>query len=162
MECCSILSLTSAEVDATSVAGQDVGAHVCQASPVPALSATRLEIPMGWPFHNTHVVRLQILRRQSRRVWAGIILLENDVSVSVGKRNNHRCQDFIFVALGVEIPVDDYQICLPVMANTRPHHNRPSAESVCLFDASVTITLTGTTVNKNTSIRSLQGEYGLI
>ena len=49
LECCSILSLTSAEVDATSVAGQDVGAHVCQASPVPALSAIRLEIPMAIP-----------------------------------------------------------------------------------------------------------------
>ena len=34
----------SVEIDATPVAGQEVGAHVCQAGPILALSATSLEI----------------------------------------------------------------------------------------------------------------------
>ena len=56
-----------------------------------------------------------------------------------------------FHLLSVEIPVDDYQICLPVMANAHPHHNQTSAESACLFDASICLTLIGTTLNKYTS-----------
>ena len=43
----------------------------------------------GWPFHNIHVIYLQILRCQLCRVWAGIVLLENDV-----KWNNHQCQNW--------------------------------------------------------------------
>ena len=49
LECCSILALMPAEVNAMSVAGQDLGAHVCQAGPIPALSGTSLEILMAIP-----------------------------------------------------------------------------------------------------------------
>ena len=42
----------SVEIGATPVAGQEVGAHVCQAGPIPALSATSLKISKDIPEHS--------------------------------------------------------------------------------------------------------------
>ena len=51
-----------------------------------------------------------------------------------------------------KISVDDNQICLVGIANSRPHHNRPSTTSVDLFYTRVTETLAGTAVNARTSV----------
>ena len=97
-----------------------------------------------------------------RAVWAGIVLLETGVTISVDVRNDHRCQNFIPVALSVKISIDDNQIYLASIAYSHPHHNRSTTKCVGLLDTRVAEALAGTAVNARTSVGSLQGESSLI
>ena len=82
---------------------------------------------IGGPGKNIHLLLLQILLNSTSCVWSGVVLLQNNAGiVTLQKRDNNRCKDFISISGCIEVAINNDQLSSVSGSDATPHHDGPA------------------------------------
>ena len=88
------------------------------------------------PLHPRHSLLLQVFRDDPRSVWAGIIILEDGVWSEIAQVwDDHWPKNVVPISLGVQVSINDDQLCLPLSRNATPHHDTAPSKRCDSIDA---------------------------
>ena len=90
---------------------------------------------------------------------------KSDIGIILKQRDNVPRKNFISVALGIQIPIDNGEISAKAMCNARPDQDRippPPHKKISFKYATVRITFIASTVYSNPAITSMNGKPRLV
>ena len=106
-----------------------------------------------WPWQDVEMLPIQEVSADLSCVGSGVVLHKfRELTMSPEKRHNDRLEDFIDVPMGIQVPVNDDELCPMLVSHSSPHHDRARTKAVYLGDTAVTVTASVSSPDSCTTI----------
>ena len=109
------------------------------------------------PIHHQHILMSKKIHDETHNVWSSIVLQKAHVlSLTTDEGQCVRSNNLLWVAVCIQIVINNDQGC-PVMGwNTTPHHHTPTAKHTSLSNACILVALAHSAVYLNPTIWMIQ------